>query len=532
MVERIGQQLGNYRLVKLLGKGGFAEVYLGEHIYLKNLAAVKILYARMGEADLGIFLREARTLVKLINPHIVRVLDFGVTDNTPFLVMDYAQGGTLRQRFPVGVRVPLQLVVTYVKQVALALQYAHDQKLVHCDIKPENILLDKNNMALLSDFGIATISQSTHYPQLRDQEASGTIGYMAPEQIQSSPRAASDQYALGVVAYEWLCGTRPFRGSFIEVAAKHAMAAPAPLRDYVPELSPAVERVVLTALAKAPEQRFPSVMAFANALEQAAFDSQQRMAHPPLAGETQPAFYPTEPDVQAYAGQVARQVPPTPPLPEAQGREWFASATVPGSPVASGARGSVATSTAAPVRLPPAYLTNQRGRLLLVSLVVFLALILVLGASALALGALKPSGQSGATTTNPAVTTAAIASSSPTPATAVYPTVAGNYVGNVHNSLVNVDANMMIAFQQNRSLLKGQFVVSQPLLGNGVFRGTIDVHGNLQFTVTSADTSAPIHFVGVAQADHSLSGSYCSVNPQGQCDSNYGGYGTWHVFPA
>ena len=122
MVDRVGQQLGNYRLIHRLGEGGFAEVYLGEHVYLKTQAAVKVLLVRLAGDSLEDFLTEARTVAGLKHPHIVRVLDFGVDSNTPFLVMDYASKGTLRQYHPRGSRVPLKSVLTYVRQVATALQ--------------------------------------------------------------------------------------------------------------------------------------------------------------------------------------------------------------------------------------------------------------------------------------------------------------------------------------------------------------------------------------------------------------------------
>src|SRR5205085_1875095 len=140
-IGRVGEQLGNYRLIRLLGKGGYAEVYLGEHIYLNSQAAIKVLSMQLAMEDREHFLSEARTLVHLIHPHIVRVLDFGVQDDTPFLVMDFAPNGTLRQRHRRGTIVPLVTVVDYVKQVAEALQYAHDQRLIHRDIKPENMLI-------------------------------------------------------------------------------------------------------------------------------------------------------------------------------------------------------------------------------------------------------------------------------------------------------------------------------------------------------------------------------------------------------
>src|SRR5579884_4097196 len=268
MVDRAGLQPGNYRLIRLLGKGGFAEVYLGEHIYLKTPGAIKLLQTKVvNHEDLQAFLKEAQTIARLVHPHIVRVLDFGVDGETPYLVMDYAPGGTLRQRHPRGSQLPLPVIVTYIKQIAAALQYAHEEKFVHRDVKPENMLVGRRETVLLSDFGIALITQSSRYPGV--QEVTGTVAYMAPEQIQGNPRTSSDQYSLGIVVYEWLTGDRPFHGTFTEICTHHMFASPAPLREKIPTISPAVEQVVMTALTKDPKQRFASVQAFATALEQA-----------------------------------------------------------------------------------------------------------------------------------------------------------------------------------------------------------------------------------------------------------------------
>src|SRR5947209_6045290 len=177
MMNRQGEQIGNYRLVRKIGQGGFAEVYLGEHIYLRTQAAIKVLQMRLAEHDMQNFLIEARTIAHLIHPNIVRVMDFGVEHETPFLVMDYAPNGTLRQRYPHGSRLLPTDIVPYINQIASALQYAHDQKLIHRDIKPENMLVGRNHEILLSDFGIALVSQSSYYQGTQD--VMGTVGYMA-----------------------------------------------------------------------------------------------------------------------------------------------------------------------------------------------------------------------------------------------------------------------------------------------------------------------------------------------------------------
>jgi serine/threonine protein kinase len=310
MSDRVGQQIGNYRLERLLGSGGFADVYLGKQVYLDSLAAIKLLKTTLSEGDTNDFRSEARTLVHLIHPHIVRVLDFGLEGNIPFLVMDYAPNGTLRQRHGRGERLPLAAVIGYVNQVASALQFAHDQKIIHRDVKPENMLLGRQNEILLSDFGIAVVAQSTRTEFT--QETVGTISYMAPEQIQAHPRPASDQYSLAVIAYEWLCGDRPFNGTFTEIAVKHMMAPVPPLHEKVPSISPDVEQVIFTALAKDPTQRFGSVQAFATALEQASRSLQARF---PTLAPTQLASPPTP--LPNMAPTVVAS-PPTPILPLVQ----------------------------------------------------------------------------------------------------------------------------------------------------------------------------------------------------------------------
>lgn len=286
MGDLAGQQLGNYRLIRLLGQGGFAEVYLGEHIYLDTQAAIKVLRTRLTDEEVEHFRTEARTIARLVHPHIIRVLDFGVDGSTPFLVMDYAPNGTLRKQHPVGVPLPLSTVVSYVNQIAAALQHAHDQRVIHRDVKPENMLLDRHNNVLVSDFGIALVVSSRSYSTQFNQDLVGTISYMAPEQIQSQAVSGSDQYALGIVAYEWLCGTRPFQGSFTEVAVKHALAPLPSLREKIPSLPGDVEWTIMKALDKNPASRFSSVQEFALSLDQAYHRHQPTSSTPPTPPST------------------------------------------------------------------------------------------------------------------------------------------------------------------------------------------------------------------------------------------------------
>jgi len=270
MTDRVGQQLGNYRLLNLIGRGNFAEVYLGEHLHLNTQAAIKVLRTHFTSEDEERFYKEARTIASLTHPHIVRVLDFAVEDGFPFLIMEYAPNGTLRQRHPKGTSVPLEIVVSYIKQVADALQYIHTQKLIHRDVKPESMLLGHSNEVLLAEFGTAIIAQSTRSAQARQpQEVVESVIYMAPEQLMGKPRPASDQYALAVVAYEWLSGDPPFTGSVQQIASQQLSVPPPSLSAKVPSISSAVEHVVFRTLAKDPQQRFANVQDFALALKEA-----------------------------------------------------------------------------------------------------------------------------------------------------------------------------------------------------------------------------------------------------------------------
>jgi eukaryotic-like serine/threonine-protein kinase len=266
MPHRVGQHFGDYRVVRFIKSGGFGEVYEAEHVRRKTPAAVKVLNMRLTGHSLKSFLKEARA-IRLRHPHILEMLDFDAEGDTPFLVMVYVPRGSLRDCYPPGTKLPLETMVSYIKQVAEALQFAHDEGIIHRDIKPENMLLEQGDSVLLADFGLSVVAHTTMSQQLED--IVGTVSYMAPEQIQQMPRRESDQYALGVVAYEWLTGCCPFRGSPIEVISQHLAASPPPLLAQAPGIPLPVEEVVLKALAKDPKERFASVRDFAQALEAA-----------------------------------------------------------------------------------------------------------------------------------------------------------------------------------------------------------------------------------------------------------------------
>jgi eukaryotic-like serine/threonine-protein kinase len=305
MMEYTGQQFGHYRLLQRLGRGGFADVYLGRHVHLETQAAVKVLHVHLVGAEIERFRQEARTVARLEHPHIVRILDFDVQEGRPFLVMNYAPNGTLRQRHPRGSRVALPLVISYVQQIASALQYAHDLHIIHRDIKPENLLVGGHQEVLLSDFGIACVTPDSQ--SLQTQEMAGTITYMAPEQIEGHPHRNSDQYSLAVLVYEWLSGQRPFEGSFTEVAFKHSSVPIPSLRQNFPDVPAEVEEVILTALKKNPHQRFASVQAFSIAIAQASQVTPSSPSLPPV----RPVSSPSLPLMPVQPGSPEVMTPPT-----------------------------------------------------------------------------------------------------------------------------------------------------------------------------------------------------------------------------
>ncbi|GCE22670.1 protein kinase domain-containing protein [Dictyobacter kobayashii] len=311
MAYDVSKKLGNYRLLELLGQGGFADVYLGEHVYLKTSAAIKVLRLHLSQGAPSSFLAEARTIARLRHPHIVLVHDFGIENDVPFLVMGYAPYGSLRRLHPLGSVVPLQTVALYVKQMAQALQYAHEQKIIHRDVKPENMLLGEQQQLMLSDFGIAVTTQSMPsnpmLPRANSGEALGTTTYMAPELFTADAVFASDQYSLGIVIYEWLCGSPPFSGSDMEIALQHVHISAPSLLDKA-AITAEVEHVVMKALAKKPEERYPSMLDFAHAFEQACAATFPQAGAAVISAESLP---PPTPSV----AQMKFAVPPsTPPL--------------------------------------------------------------------------------------------------------------------------------------------------------------------------------------------------------------------------
>ncbi len=262
-----------YRVEALVGVGGMGAVYRAADLQLERELALKALLPRQDNADelRQRFLREAKVAVRLEHAHIVPVYHTDEDQGIAFLLMPLLRGGTLKDRMK-GRPLPPGEALTYLRQLGSALDYAHTrpEPIIHRDVKPANILFSQEgDQLLLSDFGIARLSGAA--PDLTQPGlAPGTVQFMAPEQGKGHAVPASDQYSAAVILYALLTGRLPFDGSDgLAIAIQHATEMP-PLPSKVhPGLSSAVDAVVLRALAKQPEERFPTMRAFVRALDMA-----------------------------------------------------------------------------------------------------------------------------------------------------------------------------------------------------------------------------------------------------------------------
>ena len=261
---------GRYRLLKSLRRGGMSEVFLALDEQTRQQVAVKLVTNSDPEC-IQRLQREARVLRKLSHPHILPLLDDGISGSSYYLVMPYMQRGNLRERLAQGKMTPEEAGII-LHQLADALAYTHKQGILHRDIKPSNILLDTSdaNHIYLADFGIAKIlGEGSDITQTGFLV--GTPEYMAPELAEKPESASSDIYAVGVLLYQMVTGRLPFTGtSALAICWKHIKEQPAPPSSLNPDISPAIEKVILRAMHKNPRQRFLEAgamsLAYANAL--------------------------------------------------------------------------------------------------------------------------------------------------------------------------------------------------------------------------------------------------------------------------
>lgn len=269
----VGRQVGRYKLERLLGRGAMAEVYKSTHPDLDRDIAVKILHPFHTQVPGFIerFRYEAQAAASLHHPNIVQIYDFSVTDDgLYYMVMQYVNGLSFEEYLELE-NAPLSLTKMYhfFRQVAIALQFAHQQDTIHRDVKPANIMLDTRENAYLGDFGLAKIVGVSM--QTQSGIGPGTPDYMAPEQIEGkTPTAAVDIYAMGVILYRMLTNHLPYNAdNWITTIKRKTTEPPVPPHQYNPEIPWSLEDVILTALSREPEDRFASMGDMLAALESA-----------------------------------------------------------------------------------------------------------------------------------------------------------------------------------------------------------------------------------------------------------------------
>jgi len=285
----IGQQLANFRVERLLGQGGMATVYYGLDVSLQRPVAIKVIDKRYRDNPVYTtrFIKEARMMAKWRHENLIQIYYAGEKLGFSYYVMEYVDGDDLSAVMAIyadeGAQMPNEDVLRIGNAIASALDYAHSQGVIHRDIKPSNVLIAKDGRVLLGDFGMAL---EVSYGSMGD--IFGTPHYISPEQAKRSADAVpqSDLYSLGIILYEALTGTVPFNDtSPASIALQHITQAPPLPRSINPEISPAVEAVILKALEKKPQNRYQSGAQLMSAFEEAfkaADSSSPRMSLPPL----------------------------------------------------------------------------------------------------------------------------------------------------------------------------------------------------------------------------------------------------------
>src|SRR6184192_95819 len=248
---------GRYRIMRKLGTGGMANVYLAEDQELGRRVAIKILDDRHAGDDQFVerFRREAKNAASLSHPNIVSIYDRGEAEGTYYIAMEYLDGRSLKELIVSRGPAPVNIAIDYARQILAAIRFAHRHGIVHRDIKPHNVLVDAEGRLKVTDFGIARAgaSQMTEAGSII-----GTAQYLSPEQAKGAPvDQTSDLYSVGVVLYELLTGVVPFTGDTpVEIAMKHLSATPEPPSAKRPDVPRELDMVVLRALAKDPEDRY------------------------------------------------------------------------------------------------------------------------------------------------------------------------------------------------------------------------------------------------------------------------------------
>ncbi|BDZ30802.1 Stk1 family PASTA domain-containing Ser/Thr kinase [Lactiplantibacillus sp. WILCCON 0030] len=252
---------GRYRIIRSLGEGGMANVYLAHDLILDRDVAVKLLRLDLRDDPKTIkrFQREALATTELVHPHIVSLYDVGEENGMQYLVMEYVKGMDLKNYIKEHFPLPLQQVIDIMEQILSAVATAHAHNIIHRDLKPQNILIDEQGNAKITDFGIA-VALSEH-TMTQTNTILGSVHYLSPEQARGSMATKqSDIYSLGIILYEMLTGSVPFKGeTAVSIALKHFQTEIPSVRDFDADIPQALENVVLQATAKDPRDRYATV---------------------------------------------------------------------------------------------------------------------------------------------------------------------------------------------------------------------------------------------------------------------------------
>ncbi len=311
-------RLGQYDIGDEIGRGGYAAVYRARHVKLQTEVALKVIepgYARDPETRRR-FIQEAQTASALEHPHIIRIFDLAEDQEQVFIAMEYLSGGNLQEWLNSRPPLPWRELMRILGQVAGALDYAHAQGVLHRDVKPTNILMDNKGLARLGDFGLARVAAAPRMTGLGS--IVGTAVYLSPEQAEDKElNGRSDQYALGIVAYELLVGQPPFRGDNTTAVSLMHIAQPPPMPSRQnPGVPVEIDEVLLRVLSKQPEARFPSCIEFIRALEAALAASEQRRFRELLA-EARELFAKADYETMEDRLKAAAELPLRPDMQEA-----------------------------------------------------------------------------------------------------------------------------------------------------------------------------------------------------------------------
>ncbi|HLI09708.1 MAG TPA: protein kinase [Ktedonobacteraceae bacterium] len=573
-------QNGRYRRVRLVGSGGMGEVYLMEDTRVSRQVAIKVLRSEITpypDSDTAkdaarLFQREARAIAALEHPNILPLYDFGeetLEDTTiTYMVMPFTSEGSLatwlRQRS--GLLSPRDAAYL-IGQAAEGLQYAHDHKVIHLDVKPSNFLLRSNAKdpnrptVLLADFGVARSSSTTSGSS---RTIRGTPASMAPEHWSSKPVPATDQYALAVMAYEMLTGRTPFTGSMEQLMYQHFTAQPAPPSTYNPQLPPTVDAVILRALSKKAEDRFPSIASFASALEQAVSDikpdssspSPQAISAAPTILNQKDASLPAEvisgaptllssndTPVQTPASAEAISALPTlaasdPGLAQASNAamaklsdpslgklsvsdsaKLFDAASDHDLPTVA-ASGSSSQKAAREAQPFPVQKKEPASPVRLFSIISVVIVILLVGGGIFAFQVFNKQQTNKTTAQQTATAPASKPTGTPTPVPTVTATVPpGMYIADTYNgSMLSQPASqttyisVYISQKQGSGAFLGSLTLNASPQDHHALTGTVDMQGNFTFTVVAFGGQQPLYVFGSVQKQSDgtyLKGQYC-----------------------